>query len=304
MPELLLKGEGSNGKDSLRKILDLIFLSQLSSIDLNAIKRHDTDTQKFGLTGMNERTRINFSSENRSVDLSKMETNKKLVTGDPVVVAHKREDQKQICINALQIHCTNRPMHLSNPQMSIVSRIQMMSLPYSFVSPAMLAKKQGASDAAKYLLADPCFNDRHWLAANVVPAIFNMLLAHLEAVLNRGSIDWACCEHEREAMVGESNHLQGFLASEFVTVTDEETDYCASVRLYSLYQEYCVSIDRAVREGMDFREADPDAAEAKFDKLCLNLNAFSKRMTNLLGRKPIQKKVAGKNLRVFTGILG
>jgi hypothetical protein len=105
-------------------------------------------------------------------------------------------------------------------------------------------------------------------------------------------------------MVGESNHLQGFLASEFVTVTDEETDYCASVRLYKLYQEYCVSIDRAVQEGMDFREADPDAAEAKFDKLCLNLNAFSKRMTNLLGRKAIQKKVATKNTRVFTGILG
>jgi phage/plasmid-associated DNA primase len=302
MPELLLRGAGSNGKDSMRKCLKALYMSRLSSIDLAAIKKHDKDTQKFGLTGMDERTYINFSSENSPVDLSKMETNKKLVTGDPVIVARKRQDQIDINITALQIHCTNRPMYMSNPQVSIVSRIQVMSLPYSFTSASKLAQVP-EKDKDKFLLADPKFNDRRWLVQNILPALLNELLARLEVVLNRGSIDWSCCEHERDEMVGESRHLQGFLTSEFIKVTGDSTDFSSSVSLFSQYQQYCVSIDRATLSGLDFKEADPDCDQAKIDKLCLNATSFGRSFAEALGQKSVRRSVGKQQHKGFVGVV-
>ena len=307
IPTLLLTGQGSNGKDTLRILLELVYALRVSNIGLPAIKHHDKDANKFGLNGMDERTAVNFSSENPSVDISRMETFKRLATADPVVVADKGKDQRSIIINALQIHATNRQLHLSNPQVSILSRLQAMTLPFSFLSKKLIDSRP-EDQRANLKVARPEFQDRKWLNENIVPAFFNLLLARFEVVLNRGEIDWSPVAHEIQNMIAGSDHVRAFLSSPHVKITEDSGDFVSSAELYGLYTRYVVDSQRAVLVGEmsgkpSVEEAVKTCAEAKYDPLCSNSTALGTRVKSLLKREPTRRRFAGKQVRGFDGLV-
>jgi hypothetical protein len=72
----------------------------------------------------------------------------------------------------------------------------------------------------------------------------------------------------------------------YVVVTEDPKDLATSASLYKAYQGYL----------SDYPPIDADS-------VAKNINAFSKRVAAHLGRSAIQKKVKGKNMRAFTGLL-
>ena len=264
LPAVFLKGEGSNGKDSLGSLLELVYLNNRTAIDLAAIAHHDRDHQKFGLSPMCEKTCVNFSSENVRRDISGMETLKKLVTGEVIMMADKGVTQKPHKVKALQIFCTNKDMVISNPQTSIKTRYKLMTLPYEY-------KEQREIDAAPegkkshLRLADPRFADTDWMAIHVVPALFNLMLARFQEVLNRGHIDWSACDHEFEELTRSSSHMRAFLDSGLIRVSEQDYDFTPTVDLYKKYKLFCREIDRAVPKtvpGIVYADGDAPIEEA------------------------------------------
>lgn len=303
---LFLVGDGLNGKDTLGKLLELLYPMRTSNIRLADIKNHDHDAQKFGLSGMDARTAVNFSSENASQDISTNETLKALVTSDKVLMAKKGCDQDAVRVYALQIHCTNKEMFISNPQLSIRSRYAFMPLPYSFRGQKDIDKLP-PSARANARLADIRFSHSAWTTQHILPAMFNELCDRLAAVLNRGAIDWDCCDDSFDAIVGESDHVQQFIKSEdYIQLTDSDEDICPTGLLYLRYVAFCVDIERGVTDGYGLeatiKDACPGSQADKYDKLCGNANALSKRVASLLGRKAVRRRWKGKIERVYTGV--
>lgn len=303
---LILSGEGSNGKDTLRKILSLIHPMRVSGVGLRQIKAHETDQQKFGLNGMNPKTAVNFSSENSSADISGNETLKSLITHDPVVMADKGVNQTTAKITALQMHCTNRQMYLSNPQISILTRIAIMPLPYSFMAQKYI-DDMPASKRVGIKPADVRFGDTEWLAANLIPALFNQLVGRFERVLNEGAIDWSPCDAAVQDLISGSDHVKAFLMDEeWLVQTNSEDDFMSNEDVYKLYMKYCASIDRAeiILDGAQhkLKDALPGSTESKFDPLCTTRAALSKRLHKALNTDTVRKRVGGRQIKGVKGV--
>lgn len=308
LPGLFLKGEGQNGKDSLRNLLELLHQGNKTNVGLASISDHDHDTNKFAINGLRETTCVNFSSENKKTDISKLETLKALVTGDPVRIADKGINARSIKVSALQIFCTNRDMVISDTSASITSRYKVMTLPYSFQSEEDYAKKSEEEKRDKYRLADVRFGDRAWVSEHVMPALFNELVERLVATLNRRKIDWSACEHEFANLAAESDHVKGFLASDFINVTGRPDDFASTDDIYKAYCKYCVDIERAILEtDSSFKsclvEVDYKSPQAKYDPLCANAVSLGKKVATMLRQKAVRKSVKKKQCRGFVGVV-
>jgi phage anti-repressor protein len=85
------------------------------------------------------------------------------------------------------------------------------------------------------------------------------------------------------------DHIKDFVEhGAYVVVTDNPEDFVASATLYETYKEYL---------------ADYPVLSDNGDHACENINALSKRLSTYLGRSAIQKKVRGKNIRCYPGLL-
>jgi phage anti-repressor protein len=85
------------------------------------------------------------------------------------------------------------------------------------------------------------------------------------------------------------DHIKDFVEhGAYVVVTDNPEDFVASATLYETYKEYL---------------ADYPVLPDNGDHACENINALSKRLSTYLGRSAIQKKVRGKNIRCYPGLL-
>jgi phage/plasmid-associated DNA primase len=157
-----------------------------------------------------------------------------------------------------------------------------MTLPFEFKSQEKIDQAP-ARDRKWLKVGDPAMSDRKWQAANIAPAFFNVLCDRAISVLNKGTIDWSCCEHERSGLVDKSDHVRGFLESEYVVVTPDGAEgFIGSVALYELYKRFCESIDRAeITPAAEFLDADPRSKESKADPLCMTSAAFSRRLLGI-----------------------
>jgi phage/plasmid-associated DNA primase/5S rRNA maturation endonuclease (ribonuclease M5) len=164
---LLMQGEGSNGKDTLREAIGEIFSRGITGCSLRDFQQYD-EGKKFPLAKL-EYSRINWASENHSkLSLDKLQSLKNVITGDPIDIERKSVDDYQhnpACI--VLLNCNEAPSIVGG-QKAIKSRYAIIKFSKTF------EEKPQHPDQ---LPVDPRFkHDPEFLQNMVCPPLLNRLL--------------------------------------------------------------------------------------------------------------------------------
>lgn len=174
---LLLQGDGSNGKDTLREAIGEIFARGITGCSLKDFQQYD-EGKKFALSKL-EHSRINWSSENHSrLSLDSLQSLKQVLTGDPIDCEPKNIQDysiKPACI--VLLNCNEAPS-IVGAQKAIESRYAIVKFSKTFTSDPQSADE---------LPADPRFkNDPEFLQNHVCPSLLNRLLDSLVSLMEQG----------------------------------------------------------------------------------------------------------------------
>jgi len=174
---LLLQGDGSNGKDTLREAISEIFSRGITGCSLRDFQQYD-EGKKFPLAKL-EYSRINWASENHSrLSLDSLQSLKNVLTGDPVDIERKNQDDysiKPACI--VLLNCNEAPS-IVGAQKAIESRYAIVKFAKTFTSDPQSPDE---------LPADPRFkNDPEFLQNHVCPSLLNRLLDALSRLMTEG----------------------------------------------------------------------------------------------------------------------
>ena len=199
---LLLKGHGSNGKDTLREIVASMYGYQaMTGATLTDFASYDQG-RKFPLARLN-RSRVNWSSENASTTkLDKIQSLKAFITGDPLSIEVKGRDEYEFTPVGVGLFNINDVPNLQASLEAIQSRWGVLSFNKTF--------KIGADIAKGELEADPRFKyDPDFLRSKVLPAFLNRVLVALIDLMASG-IDYSCTQQALENIQAENSHLFQF----------------------------------------------------------------------------------------------
>ncbi|TYQ29444.1 hypothetical protein PseudUWO311_00670 [Pseudanabaena sp. UWO311] len=174
---LLLQGDGSNGKDTLREAIAEIFSRGITGCSLRDFQQYD-EGKKFPLAKL-EYSRINWASENHSrLSLDSLQSLKNVLTGDPIDIERKNVDDydiKPACI--VLLNCNEAPS-IVGAQKAIESRYAIVKFAKTFTSDPQSPDE---------LPADPRFkNDPEFLQNQVCPSLLNRLLDALVTLMQDG----------------------------------------------------------------------------------------------------------------------
>ncbi len=199
---LLLKGHGSNGKDTLREIVASMYGYQgMTGATLTDFASYDQG-RKFPLARLN-RSRVNWSSENASTTkLDKIQSLKAFITDDPLSIEGKGRDEYEFTPVGVGLFNINDVPNLQASLEAIQSRWGVLSFNKTF--------KIGADITKGELEADPRFKyDPDFLRSKVLPAFLNRVLAALVDLMASG-IDYSCTQQALENIQAENSHLFQF----------------------------------------------------------------------------------------------
>lgn len=174
---LLMQGEGSNGKDTLREAIGEIFSRGITGCTLRDFDMYDQG-KKFPLAKL-EYSRINWASENHSkFSLDKLESLKGVITGDPIDIERKSVDDypcNPTCI--VLLNCNEVP--------SIVGGKTAIKSRFAIVKFSKVFKE--APKHPDEMPVDPRFkHDPEFLQNLVCPSLLNRLLDALFRLCTEG----------------------------------------------------------------------------------------------------------------------
>jgi len=174
---LLMQGEGSNGKDTLREAIGEIFSRGITGCSLRDFQQYD-EGKKFPLAKL-EYSRINWASENHSkLSLDKLQSLKNVITGDPIDIERKSIDDYQhnpACI--VLLNCNEAPSIVGG-QKAIKSRYAIIKFSKTF---------EEHPEHPDQLPVDPRFkHDPEFLQSRVCPSLLNRLLEALLRLCTEG----------------------------------------------------------------------------------------------------------------------
>lgn len=195
---LLLKGDGSNGKDTLREAVSEIFSQGLTGCTFKDFSQYD-EGRKFPLSKL-AYSRINWASENHSnFSLDKLQSLKSVITGDPIDIEAKNQDEytiKPSCV--LLLNCNEAPSILA-AQEAIATRYCFVKFNKTFKSNPNLENGE--------LPVDPRFkNDPTFLQQQVCPSLLNKILDALSRLVEEG-INYKKLDSAIDEIRKESSHL-------------------------------------------------------------------------------------------------
>ena len=198
---LLCKGDGNNGKDSLREAVSVLYGIGVVSATVTDGLLYDQG-KKFPFAKL-EHARISWSSENSSFgSLDAIQGYKAAITGDTIYIEHKGVDERPINPSTVFFFNINNVPNLQASLEAIQSRWAVLSFNKTF--------KTNADPARGELEADPRFRyDPDFLKIEVVPALLNKMLAALPEVAMK-AIDYNCTESAMQEIQEETNHLWAF----------------------------------------------------------------------------------------------
>ncbi|WP_197278801.1 DUF5906 domain-containing protein, partial [Pseudanabaena sp. 'Roaring Creek'] len=174
---LLLQGDGSNGKDTLREAIAEIFSRGITGCSLRDFQQYD-EGKKFPLSKL-EHSRINWASENHSrLSLDSLQSLKNVLTGDPIDIERKSQDDYSIKPSCIVLLNCNEAPSIVGAQKAIESRYAIVKFSKTFTS---------SPQSPDELPADPRFkNDPAFLQNHVCPALLNRLLDALVKLMSNG----------------------------------------------------------------------------------------------------------------------
>jgi phage/plasmid-associated DNA primase len=238
---LILEGDGSNGKDTLRSVISLILGKKgMTGCNFNDFRLADNG-RAFNLKRLESKPKINWSSENRSnMSIDDLQSLKQSITGDTIYVEGKGKDGVEIELSNLFIFNANKAPDLKANQSAIQSRFTIIPL----------EKVYSMKPVAGQLQADPRYkHDREFLINQVAPAFLNLMLTGFEKVYYHG-IDYDSASDYLNKVMLESNHLRQFCQDIGLVFTGSEHDCLTCGDLYDELEHwyelngYC-EIDRS-----------------------------------------------------------
>ncbi|MEG4576466.1 DUF5906 domain-containing protein [Microcoleus sp. N3A4] len=199
---LLLHGEGSNGKDTLRIALLMVLGRGVTGKTLKDFQIYDTG-RKFPLAGL-ENSLCNWSSENSdTVKLDKLQSLKQFITGDELTIEHKGRGEYPYEPQATFLANCNAVPSISSDAEAIRSRYCIVSFKKTYAVGADTSKGQ--------LEAEPRLkSDKDFVLKHIAPAMLNMMLARIPAILAEG-IDYGSGDAALREAQEKSNHLWQFM---------------------------------------------------------------------------------------------
>jgi len=228
---LLLKGDGSNGKDSLREVVALMYGKQgMTNCTLADFAAYD-EGRKFSLAPLII-SRINWASENaNSVRLDKIQSLKAFITGDPLISERKGVDGEEYEPAGIAIFNVNDVPTMQGAMEAILSRYGILEFTKTF--------KIGANQSLGELEADPRFKyDPMFMQLMVVPAFLNRVLQALFDLMRDG-IDYSCTKEALEEIQAENCHLWQFCQDVGLTYSPNSTVTASEIwsKLEAWYQD-------------------------------------------------------------------
>jgi putative DNA primase/helicase len=198
---LLCYGEGSNGKDTLRAVLAVVFGRGMTGKSLSDFKSYDLG-RKFTLAGV-EGSICNWASENTAkVDLDNIQSLKQFITGDPIDIERKGKDSYEYKPAAIFFANCNKLPSITGGTAAIDDRYGILRFDKTYV--------RNADPSQGELEADPRFkDDEKFILEQIAPAILNKLLERLPLLLTEG-IDYKATKDAMREAQEESRHLWQF----------------------------------------------------------------------------------------------
>jgi putative DNA primase/helicase len=199
---LLLKGDGNNGKDTLREAVAALYGYQgTTGCTLSDFKAYD-DGRKFPLARL-KNSRVNWATENaNTAALDKIQSIKAFLTGDTLSCEGKGKDETDYNPTAIGLFNVNDTPNMKGTLEAIASRWGILLFLKTF--------KEGADPAKGEIEADPRFKyDPAFLKQEVLPAFLNQVLAALPELMTTG-IDYSCTQQALEDIQRENSHLFQF----------------------------------------------------------------------------------------------
>ena len=198
---LLCKGDGNNGKDSLREAVALLYGVGVVGTTVSDFMAYDQG-RKFTLAKL-EHARISWSSENSSISqLDGLQSLKAAITGETLDLERKNQDERPFDPCTVFFFNINNVPNLQASLEAIQSRWAILSFNKTF--------KTNADPSKGEIEADPRFRyDPNFLRCEVVPALLNKMLELLPEVAAK-PIDYSCTEEALKDIQQETNHLWAF----------------------------------------------------------------------------------------------
>ncbi|MCT7969981.1 helicase superfamily 3 [Laspinema sp. D1] len=271
---LLLKGNGSNGKDSLREVVSLLYGGQgLTSVGFGDFAQADNG-RKFPVAAI-ERSRVNWPSENADkVKLDRLQSLKIAITGDnSFAIERKGQDEYQIAPKCVHLFNVNDSPRLTAALDAIQTRYAVIAFNKTFKTNPDITKNE--------LAADPRFKYHpEFVRESVAPAFLNRVLESLVALMQEG-IDYQACAEALEAIQCESSHLWQF-------AKDVGLVFCKGSKLYA--GEIWEALKQWYLENGTLESEVTDKGKEKFlwydlpshfDKLCKAVNQVPARIMSI-----------------------
>lgn len=199
---LLLKGDGNNGKDTLREAVAALYGYQgLTGATLEDFASYDNG-RKFPLA-RTASSRVNWASENTNLaKLDKIQSLKAFITGDPLSMERKGQDEWEFNPTAVCLFNVNDVPQLSAALEAIQSRYGVLTFSKTF--------KVGADPTKGEIEADPRFKyDPSFLRERVLSAFLNRVLQALLDLMRDG-IDYRCTTKALLDIQAHNSHLWQF----------------------------------------------------------------------------------------------
>jgi putative DNA primase/helicase len=222
---LMLIGDGSNGKDTLREIMSLILGGKgITNCSISDFSDHN----RFALLPLATNPKINWSSESGAVNIDGSKKLKAAITGDPLTIEPKGKDSFPIDLSTLFLFNTNETPDVQGNQQAISSRLTLVP----FTKTYSTNPKRGE------LKANPRYkHDREFLTVEICPAFLNLLIAKFKEVLING-INYQNSEAYYEEIITENNHIRQFVNWAGLIFTNDENDQVAISTIWCCLLEW------------------------------------------------------------------
>jgi phage/plasmid-associated DNA primase len=227
---LMLIGEGSNGKDTVREWLSLLYGRHgMTSVSLQAFRDADRG-RLFGLAPLST-SRINWSSENVNLPLSDCQSLKAFATGDPFWVEEKNVQGRPLEAQSVALFNVNEEPKFDIQKEAVLSRYGFVVFPYTF-------KQRPNSQDPNEKLGDPRLKeDSEYIIKNILPALLNRLIVELNNVLKNG-IDYAATQYMFQDILESNSHMATFIRESGLDKCPLDQGLLAS-RIYDIYRSWC-----------------------------------------------------------------
>ena len=225
-------GQGSNGKDSINKVVSLIYQGKgMTSYSLEDFMDYDRGN-KSAIAGLIN-SRVNWASESaRTTRIDNSVSLKCLATGNKLISRYLYKDGLEYYPNCIGIFNLNELPNIYATGDATKSRYSFLHFVKTYVSNPTKANE---------LKADPRFHDdTDWVIKEVAPAFLNYMIDGLQRMVKEG-IDHSCNSQILQNIQNSNNHLFEFCQE--MNVNYQEGATVKSKDLMALLKQFYIDND-------------------------------------------------------------